>query len=345
MDRAKVEAALAVIAAETRAENVTLPAVEVRHIWRRFKGIHRGDHSWRLVRNLLRPFVVAFARVPADSLAPEAWEAHRAKRGASRTRCGRPPCDLTLNLELLRAKQLLRFGGLSVLDDCKPVATRVHRETWLTWPQVQELLRGAGYLRWGHQVRALRAWILVAVMTGMRGGEIRRLRWDRIGPDGVVALRASETKTRKRRVVVLPGEALEALLCLPRGENTHVFENGNTARPYNLTTVRAWFRQAAEAVGLDRAVADGDVRLVPHDLRHSAASLADAAGARATAIRDLLGHADLRTTARYLHRDAIQGAREIALLLSPPRRGPKKSEKIDMGVLDKRAEAGGRVFS
>jgi integrase len=45
-----------------------------------------------------------------------------------------------------------------------------------------------------------------------------------------------------------------------------------------------------------------DVRL--HDLRHGVGSAAAGLGANAFAIRDLLGHADLQMTGRYVHRDA-----------------------------------------
>lgn len=324
----------------TLAQGVTptVNAVQVRHLFARFKLLHRADRSWRLVRNLLRPFVVRFARRPAEGLGPEDWAVHRARRKREATRTGSPPCDLTLNLELTRAKQLMTFGKCTGLALCKPVATRTQRETWLTWVQVSELLRGCLALRWPHQRAALRAWILVGVTTGMRGGEIRRLRWDRIGDRGVVTLRQGETKTRRRRVVALPQEALGALSCVDRAQSPYVFANPTTALPFNLTTVRAWFRQAAEAVGLDAAVADGDVRLILHDLRHSAASIADARGARATAIQAMLGHARLQQTSRYLHRDDSEAALEIASLMGPPRRGPKKSENNTHEVLDRKTQ-------
>lgn len=46
---------------------------------------------------------------------------------------------------------------------------------------------------------------------------------------------------------------------------------------------RAWFDQAAEAAGL--------AGLTPHDLRHTAASLAVSAGANVKAVQRMLGHA------------------------------------------------------
>ena len=61
----------------------------------------------------------------------------------------------------------------------------------------------------------------------------------------------------------------------------------------HLSTITAdWYRLRARA-GLD------DVRI--HDLRHSYASRALAAGESLSMIGKLLGHADIQSTARYAH--------------------------------------------
>ena len=69
-----------------------------------------------------------------------------------------------------------------------------------------------------------------------------------------------------------------------------------------LTTITGdWYRLRARA-GLD------DVRI--HDLRHSFASRALAAGESLSMIGKLLGHADIQSTARYAHlaRDVEQAS-------------------------------------
>ena len=64
-------------------------------------------------------------------------------------------------------------------------------------------------------------------------------------------------------------------------------------RNTHLTTITAdWYRLRSRA-GLD------DVRI--HDLRHSYASRALAAGESLSMIGKLLGHADIQSTARYAH--------------------------------------------
>ena len=58
----------------------------------------------------------------------------------------------------------------------------------------------------------------------------------------------------------------------------------------------------------------GVERFRPYDLRHSAATGALAAGADVRAVQALLGHADLATTATYLHASdkRRRGAAELA---------------------------------
>jgi hypothetical protein len=61
----------------------------------------------------------------------------------------------------------------------------------------------------------------------------------------------------------------------------------------------------------------------------NAASIADARGATATAIRDMLGHTSLRTTERYLHRSREQSALAMAALMDEPRRGPQRAPTVE----------------
>ena len=58
---------------------------------------------------------------------------------------------------------------------------------------------------------------------------------------------------------------------------------------------RRWHAPAFKAAGLDH------IRV--HDLRHSAATLAIAAGESVLYLPSQLGHTDIRTTMRYAHAD------------------------------------------
>jgi integrase len=288
---------------------------------RKKAGSPRG-RAWRLRRNLLRPFVVRFWRREAASLRVTDWLEHAAKRRTEPTYKGKPPCESVINLELHAAKGLLNFGVDSELLDANPLrklkATKCRRfrETWLTAEQFETLIAHADVL--DRRRADLFTAIAVAMLTtGLRIGEALRIRRDRITLTGTYVLNASSTKGKKARIVAFPSRALRGFDDVPPvGLSPFVFASRfNDGKPYDPSAPRHWFRRVATASGLDTVVADGDVRLRPHDLRHSAASIADARGATATAIRDMLGHASLQTTERYLHRSREQSALAMAQIM------------------------------
>ncbi len=144
-------------------------------------------------------------------------------------------------------------------------------------------------------------WALAAfrllIFTGARSGEIagpQGLRWEWIDFEkGRADLPDSKTG---RKPLMLPPAALEVLVDLGRPESGKgfVIRGGYGADPElpieNLKRPWGFIRQAA---GL------GDLRI--HDLRHSFASVMVAGGASLPVIGALLGHSDVKTTARYAH--------------------------------------------
>lgn len=156
--------------------------------------------------------------------------------------------------------------------------------------------------------------IRLLVMTGARKGEIEALRWDEVDFEQS-ALRLKDSKTGAKAVSIgaqplallaelaekAKAERLEAeVKARAEGEelpppSPYVFPASKGAALHWTGTKKVWEAVRAKA-GLP------DVRL--HDLRHTYASLAvtAAGGAHSLAvIGKLLGHKDVRTTARYAH--------------------------------------------
>lgn len=321
---------------------------------RKKAGSPRG-RAWRLKRNLLKPFVVRFWRRQAASLRQTDWLEHAAKRRTEPTYKGTPPVEAVINLELHAAKGLLNFGVDSELLSANPLrklkATKCRRfrETWLTSEQFETLIAHADALdRW--RAELFTALAVAMLTTGLRIGEALRIRRDRITLAGTYVLNAVSTKGKKARIVAFPPRALRGFdIVPPVGLSPYVFASRfNDGKPYDPSAPRHWFRKVAVASGLDSIVADGDVRLRPHDLRHSAASIADARGATATAIRDMLGHASLQTTERYLHRSREQGALAMAQIMAgrkPARRAAGELRADPEKVFVKHDRGGLRSFS
>lgn len=130
-------------------------------------------------------------------------------------------------------------------------------------------------------VPALYAFVLFALTTGARRGEIYALRWSDIDFARRWAIFA-KTKNGTERGVPLVAGLVAALERLPRAAE-RVF-------PEMMTT--AWHSAVARA---------GLVGFRFHDLRHSAASRLVQSGANLAEVAQLLGHKDIRMTQRYSH--------------------------------------------
>ncbi|MBI3653811.1 MAG: site-specific integrase [Acidobacteria bacterium] len=135
----------------------------------------------------------------------------------------------------------------------------------------------------------LRPIILLAINTGMRRGEILALRWSQI--DFLRNLiHLSNTKSGKGRDVPINSTVREVLLKLDQSKE-FVFVSPKTGLA--LVEIKHAFARACE----EAEVSDFHF----HDLRHTAATRMADAGVDAFTIAAILGHADLRMTARYTH--------------------------------------------
>ena len=98
------------------------------------------------------------------------------------------------------------------------------------------------------------------------------------------------TKSDKVRSVPVPAFVLEAVAkqCEGRGRDDLVFpgrDGKHMRRPVSHT---GWFHLAVDRAGIER--------VTPHDLRHTAASLAVSAGVNVKALQRMLGHASAAMT-------------------------------------------------
>jgi integrase len=163
---------------------------------------------------------------------------------------------------------------------------------YLNHPQVAALTEAAG------EHRAL---VLLLSYTGLRWGEAVGLRvrdLDLLRKRVTVAENAVQAgqrihvgtpKAHKKRTVPLPSFLLPHLerQCEGRGRDSLLFGDGkqHLRRPH---PVSGWFAKAVATSRVPRAT--------PHDLRHTAASLAVSAGANVKAVQKMLGHASAAMT-------------------------------------------------
>ena len=134
----------------------------------------------------------------------------------------------------------------------------------------------------------LHSFVVAALMTGARSGELIALDWPDIDFARGVA-RLENTKNGERRTIPIRGQAFE-LLKARRGIAGPVFVSraGNRFTAYNKS-----FNLAKTEAGIV------DFRF--HDLRHTAASMLAQAGCSLPEIGHLLGHKSAQITMRYAH--------------------------------------------
>jgi len=127
----------------------------------------------------------------------------------------------------------------------------------------------------------------VSEVTQLKGADIdvrRSVLWVRQG------------KGRRDRQTLLSPRLLELLRLYWRSERPRdwLFPNAGKTRPISPKAVFLACRSAAQAAGISKPVH-------PHSLRHAFATHLLEAGTNLRTIQILLGHANLETTARYLH--------------------------------------------
>ncbi|RFU22753.1 tyrosine-type recombinase/integrase [Geodermatophilus marinus] len=150
--------------------------------------------------------------------------------------------------------------------------------------------------------------VLMLAYTGIRWGELAAIRVRCVAP-GVRRIHIEEAmtevdgkavfgspKTHADRWVAIPGFLRDDISAVMAGKSPDdllfTSPKGEVLRVGNFR--RARFDRATAGVGL--------VGLVPHELRHTAASLAIASGANVKAVQSMLGHASAAMTLdRYSH--------------------------------------------
>ena len=206
--------------------------------------------------------------------------------------------------------------GLTRLDVVRVTAERERRALTadeacrlLAYCEDAPTLAGHTWSLTGEQRRLL---YLVAMKTGLRANELRCLRRADVDLEGgVLTVRAAVAKSRKTRKVPLPAEvtALLAPHCLRLHPGAALWR-----LPDKLA--RHLLYPDARACGI--ALKDDEGKHLDfHALRHTYGTWLDQhAGASAATAQHLLGHADMRTTQRYVH--AGHGAARAAADRLPP---------------------------
>lgn len=138
----------------------------------------------------------------------------------------------------------------------------------------------------------LKPMILVSLNTGVRQGELFKLKWDAVNLDGgLITLHGENTKSGSTRHIPLNSEALAALKAWKEQSSGPLVFPGRAGNA--ITEIKtAWAKLLTDA---------GIETFRWHDMRHHFASRLVMAGVDLNTVRELLGHSDLKMTLRYAH--------------------------------------------
>jgi integrase len=247
----------------------------------------------------LRWMVANGAVTSLESFTPDLWYAYLEAELAR----GIQP--VTLNMKLYRLQNLLLFladGGQAVnkrLLAVPPLSTRrrIPKDAPVTqvrqlWEAVQEMAEAKHSLvrRFGLMDRA---WFLLMLHSGLRSGEIRRLKLADVDFENR-RVRVEQSKGLKDRFVPLSGAAMVALRdYLPvRGPmdalppNVFIHQHQRLGLRYFQIRLKNYGKLAG-------------IKVTPHQLRHTCATLLLNAGAPILTVQTILGHKFVATTLGY----------------------------------------------
>lgn len=150
--------------------------------------------------------------------------------------------------------------------------------------------------------------ILLGLKTGLRFGELIALKWEDVNFKGSLLTvqrsisrgKVGSTKSNKIRYIPLVEDVLQ-ILKDKKQQDEYIFSSGDN-KPLGAMTCLRWLHKACYSAGLRR--------IGWHTLRHTFASHLAQNGVSVVIIKELLGHADVKTTMRYSHltTSAMQGA-------------------------------------
>ncbi len=270
--------------------------------------------------NILRKFfrVRPLREITTESLFD--YKRWRLKTNSERT--GEPVKISTVNRELATMRKMMRFayGKGWILKDIFfnqkviDASAETERHRLLTFDEERRLLDSCDGIRETSYTRTrndkeeaitatisgenphLRAMIVLAIDSGLRRGEIFKLRWQDIDFDnGIIRVLGTHTKTERERLAPLSARArleLERLKEISPGDN-----------PFPYKDIKRSFATAKRLAGIE------DLHF--HDLRRTAITRWIQQGTPLALAGKLGGHTQLQTTMKHYTANDAEGVKEI----------------------------------
>jgi len=243
-----------------------------------------NKRSWKRDIVSLNALLPCFKETPLSKISPFSIEGYKLKRKEKVT-------VSTVNRELALLKNMFTRAIDWGFALCNPVRkVRLYseenrnRERILSDEEISRLLRNSS--------SPLREFILVAINTGMRSGEILALKWEDIDfqNDYIIVRQSKSGRSRKVPLNEFSKQALGSLKHT-NGSTDYVFFSSNTGK--SIRSVKTAFKTACKKADIH------SLRI--HDFRHHAALVMVQSGVDLPTVSKILGHSSILLTMRYIH--------------------------------------------
>lgn len=168
-----------------------------------------------------------------------------------------------------------------------------NREAYYTVEQIDQLLEALRPR--SEQVYQM---VLIAINTGMRYGEIAKLRWQHVNKShGTIYI--ADPKNEQSRTIPMLGPVKELFESMTNGKpNDLIFPNEKGTVQNKLSHT---FRRTIKDLGFNDGITDRRLLLGFHSLRHTTASWLARDGVEISLRAKILGHKTLEMQNRYTH--------------------------------------------
>jgi len=276
-----------------------VPFSKLAEKYKEFAGGYK--RGWETEKYIVEEFASLFGDTPLAQITTwqiEKWKAEEAKRLN----------PVTVNRRLTVIKHMFKKSVEWDLAKSNP-ATLVkrfpvtsERTRFLTHDEIRSLLEECE-----KQVTSpwLLALVILALNTGMRQGDLLRLKWENVDSErGLITF--IQRKTLRRVTVTINEMARQALNWLQENRYGELLFMWPWGDPVGKVTVYDAFKKACSAAKI------ADFRF--HDLRHTFASHLVMAGVDLVTVKELLGHKTINMTNRYTHLAQEHKAQAVAKL-------------------------------
>jgi len=192
----------------------------------------------------------------------------------------------TVNRELGCLKHMFTKAmqwDLSTANPVKSIRMLKERNTRLRYLTQDEIVRVLGELD-----TRFKPVVIMALYTGMRRGEILKLKWTDLDLNhGIIFVR--DSKNAEKREVPMALELVDVIRALPRKDERVFCEDDG----HGIRSLRTAFERAVKKAGIED--------FTFHDLRHTFASHMVMGGVDLLTVKELLGHKSITMTLRYAH--------------------------------------------